>query len=370
MKIFLVSNMYPSIDNPRYGVFVKRFEEEMNALGIGFLKATMTAKYDKPIYVKLFSYLKLYVCIFIKGLSLQYEMIYVHFPSHISPILYLLSFIVNKPLVLNFHGNDAFIQTRMHKFFHFFLKKIIKKTSLFVVPSEYYKQVIAEEFNVSIKNINVYPSGGINKEVFKVLDQKTILKTKKKLDIKGDEFVFGFVSSFIFEKGWSFFLDLINDLSETNSMIKAIMIGGGKEHQEVKQRIIDLNLRQKVIILDAVKQDSLPLYYNIMDVFIFPTISKTESLGLVGLEALSCGVPVIASEIGGPSGYVIDNYNGFLFKPGNLNELLSKTEKYISLEKSDKIKFCDNAIETANKYERTLVNKKLHDILISINNEN
>ena len=64
------------------------------------------------------------------------------------------------------------------------------------------------------------------------------------------------------------------------------------------------------------------------DVFVFP--SREEPLGLVGIEALTCGLPVIGTEIGGIKDYLVDNFNGLLFEPQNSNQLAEKISALIN----------------------------------------
>ena len=73
-----------------------------------------------------------------------------------------------------------------------------------------------------------------------------------------------------------------------------------------------------------VSQDELLDIYNSLEVFIFPTYRKSESLGLVGLEAMACERFLIASKNYGPTDYIIDNKNGFMFKPKNEIDLKNK----------------------------------------------
>jgi glycosyltransferase involved in cell wall biosynthesis len=95
------------------------------------------------------------------------------------------------------------------------------------------------------------------------------------------------------------------------------------------------------------------------DVFVFPTYRQEESLGLVGLEAMACGVPVIATKIGGPLGYIVDNENGFLFDIKNVTMLAEKIMAFYKLPEIEKNKMKRNAITTAQTYDSVTVNKDL-----------
>src|SRR5207237_6258728 len=71
-----------------------------------------------------------------------------------------------------------------------------------------------------------------------------------------------------------------------------------------------LDISGRVTFLDAVAHDDLPLYYNAADVCVVP--SYYESFGLVALEAMACGVPVVASRVGGLKETVEDGRTGYL----------------------------------------------------------
>jgi D-inositol-3-phosphate glycosyltransferase len=72
----------------------------------------------------------------------------------------------------------------------------------------------------------------------------------------------------------------------------------------------ELRIDGKVTFLDAVPHEALPLYYNAADICVVP--SYYESFGLVAVEAMACGVPVIASRVGGLKETVQDGQTGYL----------------------------------------------------------
>jgi glycosyltransferase involved in cell wall biosynthesis len=82
-------------------------------------------------------------------------------------------------------------------------------------------------------------------------------------------------------------------------------------------------------------------------------------LGLVGLEAMACGVPIIGSKIGGLRDYLQDGYNGFFFEPGNGTDLASKILQFYYLDRLTKSRFSENAISMVQRYDSGLENQRL-----------
>jgi D-inositol-3-phosphate glycosyltransferase len=91
-------------------------------------------------------------------------------------------------------------------------------------------------------------------------------------------------------------------------------VGGDDKDAERKVQLKalagELTIGDRVMFLDAVPHDDLPLYYNAANVCVVP--SYYESFGLVALEAMACGVPVVASRVGGLRETVQDGQTGYL----------------------------------------------------------
>jgi D-inositol-3-phosphate glycosyltransferase len=84
----------------------------------------------------------------------------------------------------------------------------------------------------------------------------------------------------------------------------------------------DLGIDDLVVFLGSRDQDTLVHYYNAASMVVLP--SHYESFGMVALEAMACGIPVIASDVGGLSLNIADGYNGYLVPNGNSDELAYK----------------------------------------------
>jgi D-inositol-3-phosphate glycosyltransferase len=72
----------------------------------------------------------------------------------------------------------------------------------------------------------------------------------------------------------------------------------------------NLGIQDSVLFAGRVKQEDLPLYYSAADVFVLP--SYCESFGLVALESLACGTPVVATKVGGIESILQEGQNGHL----------------------------------------------------------
>ncbi len=133
--------------------------------------------------------------------------------------------------------------------------------------------------------------------------------------------------------------------------------------------IIDLGLAADVSYIGPVRQTELPAVYRSFDVFVFPTVRAAESLGLVGLEAMACGVPVIGSNTGGLTGYISHGENGFLFEPGNVKELADRIVMFCNLARSERQALSQQAIRTARSYDSVAAYDGLAKVLREVVSE-
>lgn len=92
----------------------------------------------------------------------------------------------------------------------------------------------------------------------------------------------------------------------------------------------ELGLEELVIFLGKRSQDSLPYYYSAADVLVMPSLY--ESFGMVALEAMACGTPVVASRVGGLAYLVQDGVTGFHVPDGNARALCDTLERLVQDE--------------------------------------
>jgi glycosyltransferase involved in cell wall biosynthesis len=110
----------------------------------------------------------------------------------------------------------------------------------------------------------------------------------------------------------------VRALSMLPARVVLWIVGGGPEESALRELIADLRLEDRVRLLG--QQRHVQPYLQAADCFVCPSLWG-EAAGLVNIEAQACGAPVIASRIGGIPEYVADERTGFLFTPGDADDL-------------------------------------------------
>lgn len=350
MNILLISNMYPNEQFPSYGVFVKNTEKILYDHGFDIDKAVIYKTNSK--LKKICSYIKHYCNIIFKGISNKYDIIYVHYASHNALPLILLKMIKrNVEIYTNVHGSDIVPETRLQSYFQGSVKKLLQISDKVITPSFYYKDLVRNKYDLENKVIEVFPSGGIDAAVFYSIEDKS--QILKELDLDQKQKYIGYVGRIDYKKGWDVLLDAVRLLKEEKKLDdkKIIVVGNGKEENKFNEFIAKYELNKHIIRFDLATQEKLNKLYNCMEVFCFPTMREGESLGLVGLEAMASGVPVIGSNIGGLKDYLIDNKNGLFFNAGDSKMLKEKLEEYFKFNQEIKENMKIEARKTAQQYE-------------------
>lgn len=361
-KVLVVSNMYPDKKHPSYGIFVKRFVDELDKIGTLHRESIMY-QHDGKVG-KIYGYLKFYIGTFFKILLGKYDCVYVHQASHSSPPVLAAIKIRKVKIYINVHGCDAAPENTSQKKMQKYTRAIIKQSDKIIVPSDYYKNYVQQKFAIDGRKIYIYPSAGIDKSVFyeKTMKEKKAARLKFKFDL--DAFVFGMAGRITEGKGWDTFVEAVDILMKENIRAVFVIVGSGREDDQLNKLISERQMTDGIIRIDLLPQNGLCDFYNAIDYFVFPTRRESESLGLVALEAMACGTPVIASDFAAPKYYVKDGVNGFKFSVNDSEQLAEVMKGCCTVvDKQAYQKLCDGAVETARKYYNDNVIKQLKIIM-------
>ncbi|KAF2955584.1 glycosyltransferase [Marinitoga sp. 38H-ov] len=121
---------------------------------------------------------------------------------------------------------------------------------------------------------------------------------------------------------------LIKSMENLPNNYKLLIIGKGPKETELKDITKDLNLENRIIFENHISYNEMPKYYSAADVFVLPSIDRGEAFGLVALEAMACGIPVVSTELGtGTTFHNINEQTGIHVKPMNSKEISSAIKR-------------------------------------------
>ena len=350
MKILVISNMYPSTKDPVFGTFVKVFYESLETLNGKDETSLIAIKGRNGI--KILKYICFYLKIFFQLLFRNFDLIYVHTITFPIPPILLVGKIKKLPLAFNVHGSDLLKRTRLLDWFRKIGENLIYESKFIVSPSKYFvSKILARYPNYDVENIIISPSGGVDTELF----------TPQKRQCTDSRFVVGLVSRIDEGKGWNVFLQAVRILSQKAQYnIKYVIAGNGAQVEKLREQLSQFELNDVVEYVGPVPHKHLPYLYSSFDLFCNCSILE-ESLGLVTIEAMACGTPVVGSNLAGIAECIQNGYNGFLFEPSDAEGLSRKIESYILQDESFKKQMQTNCLSFAKQFDTKVVMQNLYD---------
>lgn len=198
-------------------------------------------------------------------------------------------------------------------------KEIIKDCHRIIAPTGREKDYLINYYNASPETISIIPCG-VNLDIFRIIEKEI---ARNSLGFNGEGIIL-FVGRIVPIKGIDKLLMALNHL-ENIERLRLLVIGGDKNCQDEVNRLRrlskSLKIESSVTFLGLVEQEKLPYFYSAADICVFP--SHYESFGLVALESLACGTPVVATDVGGIRSVVRDGETGYIVLD-NVPQLLAE----------------------------------------------
>ena len=206
-------------------------------------------------------------------------------------------------------------------------KQVLKEADKIIVVSNATKNYVLS-LGANPEKITVLHNG-VDLDRFKPLP-RVKEKIQKKLGISKDAPVVLTVRRLVYKNGIDTLIESAKIAVEKNPKLVFVAVGKGPDFEEVKEKIAQLGLQRNFRLAGFVSDEELPLYYNAADFFVLPSKSG-EGLPLVALEAMACGLPVIATNVGGTSEIMTEDC-GKLVPP---NSPLSLAEAILAYSHED-----------------------------------
>lgn len=242
---------------------------------------------------------------------------------------------------------------------NFFIPKFVYSLcrnipEIIIVPSKNTFESLRNEAKVSSEKLLLIPLG------VSIGKKKKIVKEKLASQFKNKSII-GSVSRLTKEKGHEYLIRAMPHIIKKKSNTHLVIIGDGPDKKWYRRLVAELGISSFVTITGFI--ENLPDYYSIFDVFVFPTIWELEGFGLVTPEAMSYGIPVIASNIGPVPEIVDDKKTGILVQPKNEKAIADAVLDLLNSPKKRK-KMGENAYQKARAtYDITKNSSKMLEVL-------
>lgn len=224
----------------------------------------------------------------------------------------LVKFLTGRKLVITIHGSDVLslnggIMRKIKRF-------TLRHADVVCVNSSVTKAACVSLYQ---RDYTLIPMG-IDVERF----AGAVASTKLKKQYNLHDFTILFVGRLSREKGVVYLLQALKTLQASGKTFKALIVGSGPLETELQQYVTNNKLTKSVVMTGWVDNSELPVYYKTADVMVGPSLYEAQ--GLVFLEALAAGLPVITTTAGGTKDFIKNKVNGFLVEPQSPDQIVDK----------------------------------------------
>ena len=184
---------------------------------------------------------------------------------------------------------------------YFWLPKILDSADCLLTTSlDYLKVSLASEHYQKHSEKWLELPLGVDTQKFQPREKSEVLWQSLGLNKKLPTILFvGGMDEAHYFKGVPVLLKALYLLKQNNFVCQIVLVGEGNLKAEFKLLSKSLGLENQVVFVDNVDNENLPYFYNLADLFVLPSTTAGEAFGLVLLEAMSSGIPVIASDLPG-----------------------------------------------------------------------
>jgi glycosyltransferase involved in cell wall biosynthesis len=238
-----------------------------------------------------------------------------------------------------------------------YISWIYKKAGVVIYPSEFARKHL-EKLNKNIRGVVI--SNGVNMDVFKKTDPKAFIK---KFQISRETVNVLFVGRLHPEKSVDTLIKSMSHLIRKKIKVHLYIVGGGHLENKLKKLTNRLKLDQHISFLGKISDEDLILAYNACDVFVLPSLAELE--GMVVLEAMACGMPIIIANAEQSASVYFVSDNGFLFEPRNVRDLAKKIE-ILATDKKVREDMGKASLEKSRQYDMNQSVSKLEEVYYSV----
>ncbi|MFB6282688.1 MAG: glycosyltransferase [Halobacteria archaeon] len=238
----------------------------------------------------------------------------------------------NIPLVINYHTptneyveyvtEHEGLQNRMKRMNSWWEREYLSKGDAVVTPSERTAEMVVGK-GIDPDKVKVIKNG-VDISFFRPRNPEELMT-----GWGVEPPVVGYCGRHGYEKNLDLIIELAAELDLSDSReFSFVLVGDGPAREDLIESSEEAGIRDRFVFPGFLPRKDLPKFYSCLDAFVFP--SEVETEGLVGLEATSCGTPVVAADAEALQETVKEGVNGMRFSPGNVEEFAETTVEVCS----------------------------------------
>lgn len=225
---------------------------------------------------------------------------------------FLFKQLYRKPYIVWCHGFDVYNPWKFKKIIS---RAVLNSADAVIALTNHMREMLQKSCN---KDIAIIPNS-LNVKKFESASKNL---NQEELGIEKEDRIILFVGTLNPVKGLQYLVEAFKTISRKIPKAKLLLVGDGPERRNLENMVKKNGLEDKVSLIGRVENDEVPKYMTIADVFVLPSLS--ESFGIVNLEAMACGLPIVATRVDGIPEVVNDPENGFLVEPMNSGQIAAK----------------------------------------------
>lgn len=250
------------------------------------------------------------------------DVLHLHLINPLAEVSYLLSGVECKTIAT--YHMDITRQKWMKPFHSPILNRVLERLDCITVSSERFARN-SPVLSKYMEKIRVLPFG-ISEERFKETPFNRSLTEEFHKQYPGK--VVLFVGRLTHYKGLGILIEAMKQIDAT-----CLLIGSGYLENAISRQIRKVGLQDRVHLIGKASDEELVAYYDRADVFVLPSINRTESFGITQLEAMSRGTPVVCTEVGTGTTFINQNgETGLVVPPGDVGALAGAVNRILSDE--------------------------------------
>ena len=291
------------------------------------------------------------------------DIIHVHHPFVLSSPAIMYGKKLGIPKILTLHTQYEryayYIAPIPEKLTQEAIKRIIfnlaYKIDCITTPSGSMKELIK---SYGIKNrIEVIPNA-IDLDPFRQKDELKCSEIRKRYNLKEDDKIILYVGRVAQEKSIDKIIEALAITKRKGiSNVRLLIVGGGPAIEELKNLVRSLQIEEQVIFTGEVKNEEIRHYYKIA--YLFTIASTTETFGIVIIEALASGIPVLAVKAPGAVDILTDGLDGLLVDNDNDIEKFANALDKIIREPELRERLSQGALKTSERYSIDIVSERM-----------